>query len=470
MINGKAKKQIDLLWDTFYSAGVTNPISIIEQITYLFFMRILEDKASHHFKEGMWHNPYTDKDVPYNSLRWSEFKTLEPKEMLTTINYDVFPFIKNLNDGESAYSRLIGDAELYVQNPDALKRIVEGIDMLDIDSSDAIGEVYEYILDKMATIGKNAQFLTPRHIVRMMVELMQPSENDVICDPSMGSGGFLVESAKYIRDHHKKVKGRNLHGYDIDNTMLRIGAMNMMLHGVDDADISLMDSLSSSYNDSERYTLCFANPPFSGHVDKLGISPSLLSLTNTPRTELLFITLLLRILKDGGRCATIVPDGLLFGKSSAHIALRRELIEHCKLNAVISMPSGVFLPYTGIPTSIIIFTKSPEKTDKVRFYEMRNDGYSMDRKRLEITSNDIPDILSHYHASKGKEELRENANVFLVSVDDIRRKGYSLSFDTYKEVNHEEIKYEATDVIRKRIINLERDIQSAIEELNDRFL
>lgn len=392
MITGEIKNRIDSIWDVFWTGGITNSITILEQMTYLFFMKMLDDaqrtkEANANafgvavkdptFKEEMWHNPETDKDVPYKSLRWSTFKNMEAEAMYKLISKDVFVFIKNLNDGkESAYSKFMQNATFLIQSPRSLVKIIEGIDSLDMNNRDTMGDVYEYVLGKMAASGNNGQFRTPRHIIRMMVELMRPTLKDTICDAAMGSAGFIVESAKYLQENYKTelLKKENsehyktgmLHGFDTDATMLRIGAMNLMLHGVDNPDIAYRDSLSTDNTDENKYSLCLANPPFTGSLDYEAVSKSLLAITKTKKTELLFLALFVRMLQIGGRCASIVPDGVLFGNSAGNKSIRKEIIDNQRLQAVISMPSGVFKPYAGVSTAILIFTKTNAGgTDKV---------------------------------------------------------------------------------------------------------
>ncbi len=495
MITGEIKNRIDTIWDAFWTGGITNSISILEQMTYLFFMKLLDDsqktkeanaslmgvKIEPTFKSGMWHNPDTDKDVPYDSLRWSVFKNKEAEEMYRLISRDVFAFIKNLNTGkESAYSRFMENATFMIQNPRTLVKIVEGIDSLDMNNRDTMGDVYEYILGKMAASGTNGQFRTPRHIIRMMVEMMKPTLQDSICDPAMGSAGFIVESAKYIQEHYKNEllkKGnaehyRNglLHGFDTDATMLRIGAMNLMLHGVDNPDVEYKDSLSTDNTDENKYTLCLANPPFAGSLDYEAVSKSLLAITKTKKTELLFMALFVRMLQLGGRCASIVPDGVLFGTSTGHLAIRKELVDNQRLQAVISMPSGVFKPYAGVSTAILIFTKTNAGgTDKVWFYDMKADGFSLDDKRNPVAENDIPDIIARFHNLEGEAERTRKDKSFFVPVEEIREKGYDLSINKYKEIEREKIEYESSDVILGRIIELESDICIALDELRKKF-
>ena len=497
MITGEIKNRIDAIWDTYWVGGITNPMSVLEQMTYLFFMKMIDDAqlkkeaeanilgvqiANPTFKDGLWHNPETDNDVPYNSLRWHVFKNMEATQMFNTIRNDAFAFIKNLNEGKSsAYSRFMRDAVFLIQNPRTLTKIVDGVDALDMTNRDAMGDVYEYILGKMAASGNNGQFRTPRHIIRMMVELMQPTLKDEICDPAMGSAGFIVESAKYIAEKYKQdllkkenaehFKGKMFHGFDTDSTMLRIGAMNLMLHGVEEPDVAYRDSLSSSNNDTEKYTLCLANPPFAGSVDSEDINKSLLAITNTKKTELLFVSLFIRMLQTGGRCASIVPDGVLFGNSNAHVALRKELVDSHTLRAVISMPSGVFQPYSGVSTAILIFTKTGAGgTDKVWFYDMQADGYSLDQKRTEVEENDIPDVVTRFKNLEAEEQRTRKDKSFLVPVDEIRSNDYVLSINKYKEVEREKVEYDSTEVIQGRIEALESEIAVAIKEFRTKFM
>ena len=434
------------------------------------------------FKEGMWHNPDTDRDVPYNSLRWHVFRNMEATAMFNTIRNDAFSFIKNLSDGKSsAYSRFMRDAVFLIQNPRTLTKIVEGVHGLDMNNRDAMGDVYEYILGKMAASGNNGQFRTPRHIIRMMVELMKPTLKDEICDPAMGSAGFIVESARYIADNYKqdllqkdnadRFKGKMFHGFDTDSTMLRIGAMNLMLHGVEEPDVAYRDSLSSSNNDTEKYTLCLANPPFAGSVDSEDISKSLLATTNTKKTELLFLALFIRMLDSGGRCASIVPDGVLFPTSNAHVALRKELLDNHKVVAVISMPNGVFLPYSPVSTAIIVFYKTSAKdTKKVWFYDMQADGYSLDQKRTKIEENDIPDIIRRFNNLQEEENRTRKDKSFFVPIDEIRENDYILSMNKYKESERHVVDYGNSSEIQERIEALEKDIYTAITEFRKNFM
>lgn len=497
MITGEIKNRIDSIWDTFWTGGITNSITILEQMTYLFFMKMLDDaqrtkEANANvmgvavkdptFKEGNWLNPETDKEVPYNSLRWNTFKNMEAEQMYRTISKDAFIFIKNLNEGrESAYGKFMSNATFLIQSPRTLVKIVEGIDHLDMNNRDTMGDVYEYVLGKMAASGNNGQFRTPRHIIRMMVELMEPSLKDTICDPAMGSAGFIVESAKYIQTHYKSellkkenaahYKNGMLHGFDTDATMLRIGAMNLMLHGVDNPDIQYQDSLSTDNTDADRYTLCLANPPFTGSLDNEAVSKSLLAITKTKKTELLFLALFVRMLQIGGRCASIVPDGVLFGNSTGHKSIRKELIDRQRLQAVISMPSGVFKPYAGVSTAILIFTKTNAGgTDKVWFYDMKADGFSLDDKRTPIADNDIPDVIARFHNLAAEESRTRKEQSFIVPVSEIIANDYDLSINKYKEVEKVKVEYEKPEVVLGRIESLQGEINAALAEFREKYL
>lgn len=503
MITGEIKNRIDQIWDTFWTGGITNSITILEQMTYLFFMKMLDDAEMQReadasawgmevdepvFPKGEWTNPDTGSQTPYLQLRWHVFRNLDPTLMYRLVSTEVFAFIKNLgSDDETAYSRYMQNAVFMIPTARNLTKIVEGIDALPMGDRDAMGDVYEYILGKMAASGTNGQFRTPRHIIKMMVELMEPTLSDTICDPAMGSAGFIVEAAKYVKERHEEeillnpevkdhFEGAMFNGFDTDQTMLRIGAMNLMLHKVEHPNVAYQDSLSDSNTDTNKYTLCLANPPFAGTLDAGSIAKSLLAITNTKKTELLFLALFVRMLQMGGRCASIVPDGVLFGTSNAHLALRKELIDKQCLRAVISMPSGVFQPYSGVSTAILIFTKTNAGgTDKVWFYDMKADGYSLDQKRNPVTDNDIPDIIAKWkQLQDGSLPMSEGGDrtsqSFVVPVSEIRENDYVLSINKYKEVEREVVHYDAPEVVWERISALENDIVSAQREFMEKYL
>jgi type I restriction enzyme M protein len=410
------------------------------------------------------------------------FKNYEAEKMFNIVRNDVFVFIKDLGGAkESAYSRFMQNAVFLIQNPRTLTRVVDGINELDMNNRDTMGDVYEYILGKMAASGTNGQFRTPRHIIRMMVNLMAPTLKDEICDPAMGSAGFIVESAKYIQEHYRKelLKKENsdwyrngmFHGFDTDTTMLRIGAMNLMLHGVDAPDVKWQDSVSDQNTDTGKYTLCLANPPFAGSIDGQVIAKTLTAIAPTKKTELLFLALFVRMLRVGGRCASIVPDGVLFGNSSAHQAVRKELVDHQRLQAVISMPSGVFQPYSGVSTAILVFTKTNAGgTDKVWFYDMKADGFSLDQRRTDIPDNDIPDIEFRFANLAGEQSRTRRDKSFLVPVDEIRSNDYILSINKYKEVERETVEYEPSEVILDRIEKTEEEVIAALKEFREKYL
>ena len=492
MITGEIKNKVDALWEAFWTAGITNSLTVLEQMTYLLFMKLLDDKQLKEeqtanifgnqlqnptFPDGLWHNPETGQDVPYSDLRWHVFAQKNADDIYRTISRDVFVFIKNINGSrETAYGRYMKNAVFLLTDARKLQKIVDMVTGIDMNNRDTMGDVYEYILGKMASSGTNGQFRTPRHIINLIVSLMEPTTHDTICDPAMGTAGFDMGAAQYIREHEpqtllrpdvqKRYQGEMFHGYDSDETMLRIGAMNLLLHNIVNPQIEKMDSLSVDNTDRDRYTLIMANPPFTGSLDKETVSKDLLALTNTGKTELLFLSLFLRSLQVGGRCGSIVPDGVLFGTSKAHIAIRRELVDRQCLRAVISLPSGVFQPYSGVSTAIVVFTKTNAGgTDRVWFYEMHADGYTLDQKRTPCEDNDIPDVISRFHHLKDEEQRTRRDQSFLVPAEEIRENDYDLTFNKYKEVVRERVKYDAPDVILDRINSLETKIQSGLDNL-----
>ncbi|MBQ3524378.1 MAG: SAM-dependent DNA methyltransferase [Clostridia bacterium] len=505
MITGELKNRIDSLWDTFAAGGLVNPLDVIEQITYLMFIHDLDDADNLRAKESaMLGLPYEsifadevtigDRKVNGKNLKWSVFHDYPAGQMYTIMQEQVFPFIKNL-DGKknSAYSKYMDDAIFKLPTPLLLSKVVDALDdiydfMQKSDDKDVRGDVYEYLLNKIAQSGLNGQFRTPRHIIKMMVELMSPKPDDVICDPACGTSGFLVSAGEYLKDTYKeeiffnKVKkdhymNHMFFGYDMDRTMLRIGAMNMMTHGVESPFIEYRDSLSDQNADKDKYSLILANPPFKGSLDYDTVSADLLKVCKTKKTELLFLALFLRMLKIGGRCACIVPDGVLFGSSTAHKAIRKEIIENNRLEAVISMPSGVFKPYAGVSTAILIFTKTGHGgTDNVWFYDMKADGYSLDDKRSPIAENDIPDIIARFKSinNVGDDDLGvpyeesqnpRTAQSFFVPKDEIVQNDYDLSINKYKKTEYVPVEYPPTSEILAELFELETNITNGLKEL-----
>ncbi|MDI9468545.1 MAG: type I restriction-modification system subunit M [Syntrophomonadaceae bacterium] len=479
MITGELKNKIDSIWTTFWTGGITNPLSVIEQITYLLFIRRLDEIDDRKQRDssaiGVEYRSIFPSDRPY--LKWRKFKSLEASKMYKIVSEEVFPFIKNLNGNkESAYSKYMNDAIFIIPTPQLLEKVVTGLSELPMDDRDITGDIYEYMLSKVATSGTNGQFRTPRHIIKMMVELMKPSPEDIIADPAAGSAGFLVMTGEYLRNNYEELffdsekknhfNNSMFHGYDMDRTMLRIGAMNMMLHGIENPNITYKDSLSEQNIDTNKFTLIMTNPPFKGSLDYEAVSPDLLKVTKTKKTELLFLALFLRMLKPGGRCACIVPDGVLFGSSKAHKVIRKEIIENHKLDAVISMPSGVFKPYAGVSTAIMIFTKTGAGgTDKVWFYDMKADGYSLDDKRTPIEENDIPDIIARFHNPEEEFNRKRTEQSFFVDKSDIVANDYDLSINRYKEIVYEKVEYDPPAVILDRLDKLNLDIAAKMKEL-----
>ena len=484
MITGEIKNKVDRIWEIFWTGGITNPLSVIEQFTYLLFIKGLDDRQLALERNAEITGVSAEQIFPKGKqkFRWSNFHNKKAEEMYSLFSDSsagVFSFIKNLHDDKtSSFSKYMGDAMFQIQTAELLERIVTGIDGLDLSGKDAKGDLYEYLLSKIATAGTNGQFRTPRHIIAMMVRLMQPVPTDVIADPAAGTSGFLVASCEYLTHHavhsrtlHKGESRRHFHndmftGYEMDRTMLRIGAMNMMLHGVENPNIEYRDSLSAQNPDCEKYTLILANPPFKGSLNFDTVSPDLLKVTKTRKTELLFVALMLRMLRKGGRCATIVPDGVLFGSSGAHADLRREIVENNRLIAIISMPSGVFKPYAGVSTGIMIFEKTGSGgTDSVWFYDMTADGFSLDDKRSPAAANDIDDICARFADLAGEKKRKRTDKSFLVPKSEIVAKSYDLSINRYKELVYESVVYESPSVILDRVSSLEKEITDGIKSL-----
>ena len=496
MITGELKNKINSLWEIFWTGGLTNPLDVIEQMTYLMFIRDLDDTDNLRAREsamlGLPHKSIFAGEVEIggrtvdgSQLKWSVFHDFPAAKMYSTVQELVFPFIKNLHgDKSSAYAKYMDDAIFKIPTPLMLDKIVTALDeiyaqMAQMKDPDVRGDIYEHLLSKIATAGVNGQFRTPRHIIKMMVELMEPRANDVICDPACGTSGFLVAAGEYLRTNRKeeiffdRVKkdhymNHMFHGYDMDRTMLRIGAMNMMTHGVDNPTIEYRDSLSEQNADKDKYSLILANPPFKGSLDYDSVSPDLLKACKTKKTELLFLALFLRMLRVGGRAAVIVPDGVLFGSSTAHKAIRKALIEDNRLEAIISMPSGVFKPYAGVSTGILIFTKTGHGgTDKVWFYDMTADGLSLDDKRSPVAENDIPDIIARFHNLEAEADRERTEKSFFVPKEEIVENGYDLSINKYKKTEYKPVEYPSTQEIMAKLHELELEIQKELAELEE---
>ena len=491
MITGEIKAKVDRIWDTMWSGGISNPLSVIEQLTYLLFIKRLDEL--HTLKERKAARIGKPVEEPVfaadqDHLRWSRFKETAPETMFTTVRDEVFPFIKGLGrngnggDGDpddSTYTRHMKDALFMIPAPRVLANMVDQLDTIDMADTDTKGDLYEYMLGKIASAGQNGQFRTPRHIIKLMVEMTAPTPRDVICDPACGTAGFLIAASEYLVRHHSEAIYRDeaarrrynegtFHGYDFDSTMLRIGSMNMLLHGVENPDIRYRDSLAQADDDeAEKYSLILANPPFAGSLDYESTARDLQQIVKTKKTELLFMALFLRLLQTGGRAAVIVPDGVLFGSSKAHKALRRMLVEEQKLDAVISMPSGVFKPYAGVSTAIVLFTRTNSGgTDQVWFYDMRADGFSLDDKRSpQPETSDLPDILARWQNRAAETERQRTDQSFLVPGAEIVGNDYDLSINRYKEVEYEAVHHDPPRVILQRLARLEEEIVAGRKEL-----
>lgn len=508
MLTGEIRNQVDQIWNAFWSGGVSNPLSVIEQITYLLFIKRLDDlhtleenKAANlgiPMERRIFPDGKDDQGRSYSDLRWSRFKNFEAREMMDVVSERVFPFLRELGEQGSSYGEHMKDARLGFSNAALLAKTVDMLDKIPMDDRDTKGDLYEYMLGKIASAGTNGQFRTPRHIIRLMVEMSQPTPDDVICDPALGTAGFLVAAGEYLRDNHPQLfrdeKLRHhfhngmFHGFDFDPTMLRIGSMNMTLHGVDNPNITDQDSLAEEHSkDAGKYSLILANPPFAGSLDYDATAKDLQQIVKTKKTELLFLALFLRLLKTGGRAAVVVPDGVLFGSSKAHQELRKLLVEKHKLEGVLKLPSGVFKPYAGVSTAVLFFTKTGVGgTDHVWFYDLQADGLSLDDKRADLVppekqgpvprealaegehaKNNLPDALIRWGKRDGEE--RENprtAQSFTVPKDEIAATGtYDLSLNRYKQVEHEEVTHDKPADIIKELRKLEQEISDGLTKL-----
>ncbi|HCQ7236283.1 TPA: N-6 DNA methylase, partial [Escherichia coli] len=525
--NPDLQSAIKRLWDKFWSSGISNPLTAIEQITYLLFMKRL-DELDHKRQDegetsgekyiskfaGTWippeerNRPVAEQHpIDKRTLRWSEFKKLQPEEMLQHVRDKVFPFLKDLNGAESNFTHHMKNAVFIIPKSallvEAVKAIDEIFEMMKRDSQekgqafqDIQGDVYEFLLSEIATAGKNGQFRTPRHIIKLMADLVQPQLGQRIADPACGTGGVLLGAYQYIltqlslsqnlkRDNSKgsthdedgffrtsvtaalTKKARillqeSLYGYDIDATMVRLGLMNLMMHGIDEPHIDYQDTLSKSYSEETKYDIVLANPPFTGSIDRGDINENLK--LSTTKTELLFVENIYRLLKKGGTACVIVPQGVLFGSGKAFKELRQTLVERCDLKAVITLPSGVFKPYAGVSTAILLFSKvfgpgdkiSKPATDYVWFYEMSSDGYSLDDKRNKLEGyGDLQDIIQKYHSRDEASDTDRTAKCFMVPRIDIEAENYDLSLSRYKEEIFEEVQYEQPEAILERLIQAE---------------
>lgn len=508
MITGEIKNKIDKIWTDIWAGGITNPLTVIEQLTYLMFIRSLDEKEFENEEFENMTSQKVDKIFPQSeagqSMRWGKFKEKDAREIFDIVSQRVFPAIKKMKynqlpdfdekgqlveileddekkeEGKTAFAKYMEGAAFLIPTPQVLQKIITGLDELyehDIADLDMQGDLYEYMLGKLATAGQNGQFRTPKHIREMMVELLAPTPDDRIVDPACGTAGFLVSASEYIRKKYEDTMTSEqwehytstaFTGFDTDYTMLRISAMNLMLHSITNPEIDYKDSVSKQNQVSGKYTICLANPPFKGTVDAESINDDLKAVTNTKKTELLFLALFLRLLETGGRCACIVPDGVLFGSSKAHKSIRKELVEHHKLQAVISMPSGVFKPYAGVSTAVLIFTKTKAGgTDSVWFYDMKADGFTLDDKRSEIAESDIPDIVRRFHALEEEKDRKRTEQSFLVPKEEIVSNGYDLSINKYKEIEYVPVEYPPTSEIIAEIKELQKKISEGLDELEE---
>ena len=502
MITGELKNKIDGLWEIFWTGGLTNPLDVIEQMTYLMFIHDIDEidntKKQESLLLGIDYASIFEENVnkmkqeaeennrvflfTANELKWSVFKDFEAEKKYTIVHDGVFPFIKNLNaNKDSAYTKYMSDAVFKIPTAVLLDKIITTMDniyndMKQLQDKDTRGDIYEYLLSKLSTAGVNGQFRTPRHIIRMIVELMNPKPTDKICDPACGTSGFLVNAGVYIKEkypemfYNSEAKEHYMNeafwGYDMDRTMLRIGAMNMMTHGIQNPHIEYKDSLSEQNTDKEKYDLILANPPFKGSLDYDIVSADLLKMCKTKKTELLFIALFSRMLKIGGRCACIVPDGVLFGATKAHKDIRKLLVEKNRLETIISMPSGVFKPYAGVSTAILIFTKTGHGgTDNIWFYDMKADGFSLDDKRNEVKENDIPDIINRFHNLEVEKTRKRTEQSFFVSKQEVIDNDYDLSINKYKEIEYIPEEYPPTSELLADLKAIDKEISNSLAEL-----
>lgn len=496
LTSASLKSQVDSLWSRFWSGGISNPLTAIEQMSYLIFLKRLEDNdnakaAAAKRRKQDYKSLFSGRmdvggrKIDKEKCRWSYWSQLSGDEMLRHVRDVVFEFLRNLGSETSSFTQHMEDAMFSIPKASLLQEAVKIIDDMHISEQniDVQGDLYEYLLGQLSTAGKNGQFRTPRHIIRMLAKLMDPKPGERVCDPAAGTAGFLVAAYEHMLETntskdiltydeegkahnligdkidpklHKFLKSQALSGYDFDATMVRMGAMNLMLHGVDNPNFRYADALSKQFNERQCYDVILANPPFKGSIDESDINPRFG--VKTKKTELLFVELIYDLLESGGRAAVIVPDGVLFGTSNAHQDVRKILVDKCTLDGIVSMPSGVFKPYAGVSTAVLLFTKAaPEKDYDVWFYDMQADGFSLDDKRQKIADNDIPDVLNEWAARKAKQKSK-NKKVVWVNTKDIRANKYDLSISRYKPVEHKAVEYEKPEVLMDKVMMLEEEI------------
>jgi len=487
MLDSELKSKINLLWNKFWSGGISNPLQAIEQMSYLIFMKRLEDEEVSRFQNAKLLGEKFISIFPEENLKWSKWTEMPAEQMLEHVRDTVFPFLRKLNGGEkSIYSKYMKNASFSIPTASLLAEAVKIINDMHIkeQNRDTKGDLYEYILSQLQTAGKNGQFRTPRHIIKMMVELLNPKYGDKICDPACGTAGFLVSAFEHVLKNNTSkdlvkegnyagdklnenqwriLREETLYGYDFDDVMLKISLMNLMMHGINNPNVEQKNTLSKRFDESNCYDVILANPPFKGSIDESEIGENFR--TQTKKTELLFLELMYNLLTNSGRCAVIVPDGVLFGNSKAHKAIRQLLMEKCRLDAVISMPSGVFKPYAGVSTAVLYFTKG-EPTKDVFFYDMEADGFSLDDKRTVIEQNDIPDIIERFNKRHEEKPTDRKKKCFFVPFKEIKENNYDLSISKYKEIEYEEVQYEKPEIIKRKILELENKIVEKLKEIN----
>ncbi|HEV8355604.1 MAG TPA: class I SAM-dependent DNA methyltransferase [Gemmatimonadales bacterium] len=513
MLSAAMQSRVDQLWNKFWSGGIANPLTAIEQISYLLFMRRLDAldekrRGDAVFLKQEFRSLFAGKyetrrgaKRPREELRWSRFRNLPAEEMLEHVRDYVFPDIKTLENGGQVFTRYMQDAVFMIPKASLLVEAVGIVDELYAELErerqeagqnfqDVQGDLYEYLLSEIASAGKNGQFRTPRHLIQMIVSLVDPKLGEEVCDPACGTGGFLLGAYQHILTQHTSpehrfvgedgierglvgdrltdprqwdaLKERTFHGYDFDTTMVRIGLMNLLLHGIDRPNLGYMDTLSKRFTERERYDVVLANPPFKGSIDKGDINEELR--LKTTKTELLFVNRIMNLLRVGGRAGVIVPDGVLFGSSNAHRDLRKMLVEECELQGVVKLPAGVFKPYAGVSTAVLTFVKGG-KTEQVWYYEMQADGLSLDDKRERVAENDIPDVIARWKARDPKKDTDRTAKAFFVPVDEVRENKYDLAINRYKETPQAVVEYEAPQKIIASLRSLESEIAGDLDQL-----